>query len=208
MFFFETRENRLIIPSAFAIAQTRIHGRVEWKSMFHPSRLWLRRSRPTQPNVYTSMWNNIIPDVAPAQTSCLDMEIHSTDCCTIKCSLCNGMMDHSRSISLSRSMLVRLRKAKSKYFYCVYMEITSLSCVYQFIITTASCERKRIPYARRQPRQQKKEEEHVIDLTIKPLNITITTNVECTEWKLLKHKIYHRIGSMRQCDAMGSATWK
>lgn len=42
---------------------------------------------------------------------------------------------------------------------------------------------------------QEEEEEYVIDLTIKPLNAEITTqNIgwRCTEWKLLKHKIYHR----------------
>lgn len=83
------------------------------------------------------------------------------------------MMDHSLSCRRRDVYAVpdrkksREKKPKASYFYCVYMEITSLSCVYQFIITTAECKRKRIFQTKA---ADEKEEEYVIDLTIKPLN--------------------------------------
>ena len=61
------------------------------------------------------------------------------------------MMDHSllrrrRDVYAipDRKKKSREKKPKASCFYCVYMDITSLSCVYQFIITTAECKRKRI----------------------------------------------------------------
>lgn len=84
-------KSRLIIPSVLAIAQTRIWkkhvkkwtGKTEWKSMFHPT-LCFSFSGLVTKCVYIDVKQH--NTTSPTQTSCLNMEIHSTDCCTIKCS--------------------------------------------------------------------------------------------------------------------------
>lgn len=129
----KTAQIRLIILSAFAVAQTWIWekrnvdtpNRMEIQLFFRSSRL-----RLVTKCVYIDVKQH--NTTSPAQTSCLNMEIHSTDCCTIKCSAATWWII---LLSLDGYVCARLpfpaNKPKASYFYCVYMEITSLSCVYQ-----------------------------------------------------------------------------
>lgn len=125
------------------------------------------------------MWNNIIPRPR------LKHDVWIWRYIRLIVALLNALQQHDGSFALHllclclRGCHSRRKKLKPKasYFYCVYMEITSLSCVYQFIITTGRLEtqknslrlEKAMPRRARR-RQQKNQQKYVIDLTIKPLN--------------------------------------
>lgn len=159
---------------------------------------------------------------SPTQTSCLNMEIWRY--IRLIVALLNAPQQHDGSFFLSYVYAAAIlgEKPKASYFY---MEITtSLSCCINLLLQQRNAQESFslsfssavATYSREDRAISKKNcrEEHVIDLTIKPLNITITTNVEwrCTEWKLLKHKIYHRKeAAKRKREGFTSAqveTWK
>lgn len=185
----------------------------EWKSMFHPTTIFSPLSAcDVAKCVYIDVkQHNTTSLPSQAQTSCLNMEIHSTDCCTIKCP--DGSL--ARCAVFTR-LPVPLRKSQKQVIFIVY--IWRLQ-VYHVCINLLLQQRRRrrihcgrlatqIKSARERERasEKRQKEEHVIDLTIKPLNITITTkpNDDARSENCLNTRfiIARRMGSSRDMKVM------